>query len=183
MEAWKECLAILYHGIDKNKKFGKYSWKAFCEKLQEGKLFMTFCTIKVPKEVMTIFEENLKIVMEGASSSQQNTETTTTLSTIVPTLAPPADVQQLKSSEQMEDALEKVFGAGNSRQTTGRISQHTYSQRDGTLYTLKSPGETGYMVCKLETYFTKDVANLDKKKWWMKAETRSQFLINSIVYY
>lgn len=148
MDLWKDALTTLYHGIDKSKKFGKFSWRAFCEKLHDAKLYTTFCTTKITPEAMIIFDECLKAVTAGASLSQPTTETTTTSSMTAPTPVPPADVPPSRSSEPMEDAFEKVFGVGSSRQSTGCISQTTCSQRDGILYTLKSPGETGYMVSK-----------------------------------
>lgn len=64
---------------------------------------------------------------------------------------------------------------------TGLIPQSISTRRGDKLFTLKSPGEKGYMLVKLETYLCTDIIGLEKRQWWKKAQLRSQFLISSIV--
>ncbi|CAG9759923.1 unnamed protein product [Ceutorhynchus assimilis] len=49
------------------------------------------------------------------------------------------------------------------------------------LFTVKSPGECGFNLVKLEIYPFADVVNLDKAQWWMKATIRSSILTSSPV--
>jgi hypothetical protein len=46
---------------------------------------------------------------------------------------------------------------------------------------LKSPGECGINVVKLEVYLFAKISGLDKKNWWKHTETKMLFLMTSNV--
>lgn len=80
-----------------------------------------------------------------------------------------------------EDCLEELFGAGNTPSTTGVIQQSISTVRNGRLCSLKSPGESGMTVVKLETYPLQTVASLDKNTWWKHANIPKHLLIQKLI--
>lgn len=61
------------------------------------------------------------------------------------------------------------------------ISQYICRNTQDTSVTLKSVGESGYKVVKLEIDPFNQVCNLPKEQWWKKASVRSLFLTSSNV--
>lgn len=177
---WNQLLEHVLHGKDNKKLLKKCSWMVFVNRASGAKSFTTFCSQMLTKQQADIFNESVNKVLKELSSSSPLTTTTTTSSTIVHTPVQPVDVPVLPKSDEDEDVLEKVFGLGSSTSNTGVISQNIYSTRNGKLFSLKSPGETGYMIVKLETYLFQKVCHLDKKNWWKEADIRSQFIVSSI---
>ncbi|KAG7304848.1 hypothetical protein JYU34_010239 [Plutella xylostella] len=52
---------------------------------------------------------------------------------------------------------------------------------NGVQYTLKSPGETGHNVMKLEVYPYAKISNLERKHWWKHATSKMIFMTSSPV--
>lgn len=79
------------------------------------------------------------------SSSSPIMETTSTLSTIVPSPTVPVDAFSSTYSEatSMEDTLDELYQAGSSTSGIGSISQSISRRTPGGISTLTSPGERG----------------------------------------
>ncbi|CAH0599342.1 unnamed protein product [Chrysodeixis includens] len=130
-------------------------------------------------------EEVPVVASKGVSSLLPTTETTTCMSsTTVPTTVIPVDVSESAKSAvnaDSPDLIEDLFGLQNAPVSTGSISQCISRQANGKQYTLKSPGECGLNVVKLEIYPFAKISGLDKKNWWKHAETKMLFLTISNV--
>lgn len=179
-DLWINLFSLMIKGQENKKFLKRCSWTDFESVLSDQKSYMTFCGLTQTKMQLSLFSEAVDKCMQGPSSSSQNTKTTTTSCTTAPTIAAPVDVKSPVQSEGEEDALEEVFGIGNTRSITGAIPQSISTRRDEKLFTLKSPGERGYTLVKLETYQFNDISGTEKRQWWKKATLRSQFLCSSI---
>ncbi|CAH2064489.1 unnamed protein product, partial [Iphiclides podalirius] len=130
-------------------------------------------------------EEVPVVPTKGPSSSCVITETTTSTScTTAPITGTVVDVNESKKSEEnvgTPDLIEDFFGLQSVQASTGSISQCIPKQANGKQYILKSPGECGHTVIKLETYPFGKICGLDKKNWWKHAETKMLFLTTSNV--
>jgi len=60
--------------------------------------------------------------------------------------------------------------------SNGRISQHLVKLDNGRLFTLKTPGEVGLQMIRLNLYDVKDISHKGKRNWWKYAKVRTQFL-------
>jgi len=54
-----------------------------------------------------------------------------------------------------------------------RISQHLVKLDNGRLYTLKTPGEIGLQMIRLNLYDVKDISHKNKRNWWKYAKVRT----------
>ncbi|KAL0830158.1 hypothetical protein ABMA28_003615 [Loxostege sticticalis] len=104
--------------------------------------------------------------------------------TTAPTTETVVDASESKKSEvnvETPDLIEDFFGLQNVQANIGSISQSISKQANGKQYILKSPGECGLNVVKLETCPFAQICGLDKKNWWKHADTKMVFLTTSNV--
>lgn len=187
---WKTALKLIVHKL-RVSACDDLSWNAFKTILCDSELYMTFLQYKMSDTAIATFHEYVSkevhpvVVSKGPSSSSAITETTTCMSsTTAPTMEIPADVNESKKSvanADSPDLIEDFFGLQNAQVSTGSISQCISRQANGKQYTLKSPGECGLNVVKLEIYPYAKICGLDKKNWWKHAETKMLFLTTSNV--
>lgn len=152
MHLWNKMLIKLLHGKENKALLKRCSWTVFVGRLRAEKSFMMFCSLVPTDDQRKIFQESVDKLQQGPSLSPQPTKTTSTSSTTVPTPVPHVDAALSHKSAEEEDAIAKLFGLGNTQRSTGLIQQNIFSVRDGKLYSIRSPGESGYTVVKLETY-------------------------------
>ncbi|GBP81271.1 hypothetical protein EVAR_54301_1 [Eumeta japonica] len=81
--------------------------------------------------------------------------------------------------EDLDTMLEDALKASNLMRSGGKISQNISLQTDDRCYTLKSQGERGVLVAKLDIYPFKKCLNLPKQEWWKHAIMKSTTLIYS----
>lgn len=105
--------------------------------------------------------------------------TTTMSSTTAPTVSLIADAPLLENCEETKNILEELFGPGTSGSNTGSISSTISLRTAEKLYTLKSPGESGDIVVKMEIYPFHKVVHMDVKDWWKAAELRAKVALSS----
>lgn len=179
-DLWNKILRKVLHGSGK-KLLESCSFEDLISNIRDDEYFTTLCSLMLTEEEATIWQQCVEQVHTRVqSSSSQSTETTTTSCMTVPTPVQPAVAPQLQTCDAGYDALDELFGNGNIASHTGVIQQSISSARNGRLFTLKSPGEPGMTVVKLETYPLHEVAKLDRNHWWKVAIQRSTFTISSI---
>lgn len=159
---WKTILKLIVHRM-RAKQCAGLSWNVFRTILCDSELLYTTCLqFKMSDTAIKIFheyvskEETPVVASKGPSSSSQIMQTTTSMSsTIAPIMEIPVDVNESKKSEENADNLDLIedfFGLQNVPASTGSISQSISRQANGKQYILKSPGECGLNVVKLEIY-------------------------------
>ncbi|CAH0397301.1 unnamed protein product [Chilo suppressalis] len=183
---WKTILKSIIHKLRETKCEG-LSWNAFRTILHETELYTSCLQFKMTDIAIELFHQfvNQEAHTKEASSGLLITPTTTSTScTTVPMRETVAVANESKISEpnvESPDLIAELFGIPNAQRNTGSISQSISKAINGVQYTLKSPGEYGQSVIKLETYPFAKIANLDKKHWWKHAETKMIFLTASNV--
>ncbi|CAB3235985.1 unnamed protein product [Arctia plantaginis] len=80
------------------------------------------------------------------------------------------------ASDNLEGLLDGVVQQQSLRLTTGAISQNISVKHLDQLVILKSRGERGLKVVKLEIYPYSDCIRKPKTEWWKSAEFRGTFL-------
>ena len=81
-----------------------------------------------------------------------------------------------------ERELEKIFTSvrkSKSERKSSLFEQFVMFQSNGTRKTLKTPGETGRYLLKIEIIDTKDLKGIEVKDRWTKAAYRTTFLVGS----
>lgn len=187
---WKTILKLIVHKL-RQSECDDLSWSAFRTILCDSELYMTCLQFKMSDLAIEIFheyvnkEETRDALLKDPSSLSATTATITCMSsTTVPTMVTRVDAKESKKSEQNVDSpdlIEDFFGLQNAQANIGSISQSISRQANGKQYILKSPGECGLNVVKLETYPFAKISGLDKKNWWKHAETKMVFVTNSNV--
>ncbi|XP_077256455.1 uncharacterized protein LOC143894189 [Temnothorax americanus] len=88
-----------------------------------------------------------------------------------------------KRDEEEEEAgcsgdggLDALFDLTESGCDLDRIPQHISKMKDRRMLTVRSPGEIGSQLIRLDVYDIKDIANKDRRDWWKYAKLRSQIL-------
>ncbi|XP_077282538.1 uncharacterized protein LOC143908661 [Temnothorax americanus] len=72
--------------------------------------------------------------------------------------------------------LDALFDLKESGRDLDRIPQHISKMKDRRMLTVRSPGEIGSQLIRLDVYDIKDIANKEKRDWWKYAKLRSQIL-------
>ncbi|GBP81258.1 hypothetical protein EVAR_54299_1 [Eumeta japonica] len=90
-----------------------------------------------------------------------------------------AEMSSTDEEEDLDTMLEDALKASNLMRSGGKISQNISLQTDDRCYTLKSQGERGVLVAKLDIYPFKKCLNLPKQEWWKHAIMKSTTLIYS----
>ncbi|CAH2088489.1 unnamed protein product [Euphydryas editha] len=187
---WKTILKLIVHRM-RAKQCAGLSWNVFRTILCDSELYTTCLQFKMSDTAIKIFHEYVSkeempvVASKGPSSSSQTMGTTTSMSYMTaPITETHVDVNESKKLDQSVDSLyliEDFFGLQNAPASTGSISQSISRQANGKQYILKSPGECGLNVIKLEIYPFAKIVSLDKKNWCKHAETKILFLTNSNV--
>ncbi|XP_071631845.1 uncharacterized protein [Temnothorax longispinosus] len=87
-----------------------------------------------------------------------------------------------KRDEEEEEAgcsgggLDALFDLMESGRDLDRIPQHISKMKDRRMLTVRSPGEIGSQLIRLDVYDIKDIANKNRHDWWKYAKLRSQIL-------
>lgn len=161
---WTSMLKVLVSGKKNKTLLSECSWMDFNKRLSGAKCYTTFCTLMLTPSGMSTFHTCAETVFKGPSSSLPATATTSTVSTIAPGPIAPAAVPSQPPLEEERDAIAEHFGLGTSTTRGGLISQTISKVVNGKLHTLRSPGESGSTVVKLETYPLGEVSQMDKNQ-------------------
>lgn len=79
------------------------------------------------------------------------------------------------------DGLNALFGASNfcEEVTDERVSQYIIKLENGRVHTVRTPGEVGQSLIRLDVYEVRDILKREKRDWWKYAKMRTQFLTSS----
>lgn len=167
--------------IAQKKELGKCSLKNLVTHLLNSEWCTTYLEQAMTIETSTWITNNYAENFLGQSSSSHITAITSMSSTIAPTPIIPVDVPSpnISPNRSIEDILEESFQVGNSRSSTGLISQSICRKIPGSTSTLTSPGERGYQVVKLDVFDFSKISKKPKTDWWKEANYRSTFIIPS----
>lgn len=80
----------------------------------------------------------------------------------------------VETDEGRGSGLDALFNL-TAEEDGNRIQQYISRLENGRLFTLKSSGETGSQLIRLDVYDSKDISNRDKRSWWRYAKVRTQF--------
>lgn len=179
MTLWNQMLDVAMRSRELKTRLKKCSWTDFESAIQGEKSYTMFCSLNLTKKMMDIFIACAEKATKEQSSLSPHMETTTTASTTATMAAPIADVPYQPNCEEEKDVIEDLLGLSSLPQSTGLISQSICLAKGEESITLKSPGEPGWQVIKMELYPFNEVCQLDKNQWWRHALKRSTFLISS----
>lgn len=134
------------------------SYENFVKLLRDQKLYMTLYTLTIGHD----FIEKLKEVWSGAgtstSSSSENTKIMRTSCTIVGTEKDDAGANSYERAGDLVEQIDEVFGCTSSQHGDGGISCYISKMMGDNLHTLRSEGEYGTEVVKLEVFPYKAVS-------------------------
>nr|QAY29281.1 putative NS2 [Bombus-associated virus Den2] len=161
---------------------GNYSWKDLRTSIEEIQSPIKYIGKEQSEELMLKLKEWYKEIFEEQLIWFAITETTIMLCTTA--IDQVKDVAVTDSSKQeissAEQSLNELLETTASTSSTGSISQSISKKTNGKLSSWKSAGEKGLNVYKIEKYSFKEVAHLDKSKWWMTpSAVRALFLTSS----
>ena len=63
--------------------------------------------------------------------------------------------------------------------TDGRLPQYIAKMENGRLHTVRTPGEIGHSLIRLDIYEVRDILKKEKRDWWKYAKLRTQILTSS----
>ncbi|XP_077280391.1 uncharacterized protein LOC143907449 [Temnothorax americanus] len=73
--------------------------------------------------------------------------------------------------------LDALFDLTESGRDLDRMPQYISRMKDRRMFTVRSPGEIGLQLIRLDVFDVKDVANKERRDWLKYAKLRSQILI------
>lgn len=79
------------------------------------------------------------------------------------------------------EALNALFSGVQHKEEESdeRLPQYISRSENGRVQTVRTPGETGHTLIRLDIYEVCDILKQDKRDWWKYAKLRSQFLTSS----
>lgn len=79
------------------------------------------------------------------------------------------------------DGLNALFNGSTFKEedTDERLPQYISKLENGRLHTVRTPGEIGHSLIRLDVYEVRDILKRDKREWWKYAKLRTQILTSS----
>lgn len=80
-----------------------------------------------------------------------------------------------------EEGLNGLFNVSNFKEeeADGRLPQYIAKLENGRFHTVRTPGEVGHSLVRLDMYDVREISKKEKRDWWKYANLRTQFLMSS----
>lgn len=98
-----------------------------------------------------------------------------------PTLRVDATTSTTARSSSGADGMNALFSGSSlaEDEIDERLPQYISKVENGRVYTVRTPGEVGHTLIRLDVYEVRDILKKDKRDWWKYAKLRSQILTSS----
>lgn len=92
-----------------------------------------------------------------------------------------ADATSTKSASTSGEGLNVLFSGVYFKEDEfdERLPQYISRSESGRVQTVRTPGEVGHALIRLDVYEVRDILKQEKRDWWKYAKLRTQFLASS----